>query len=586
MLPFRGVLGTTPEDEDGHSASVHKLKYFGQVRFGKIIGSILKTDGKKFPQPGGNRYWQFGMTNKLSFWDYCGRTEEEKAEVLASQHKRELLLSGGKMEACGFPMNGWIFRDKHNLRWHIEITNLSSMTGIDLEDNTLNVEYKIIQGGVFQSVAEAVFTTKLGTLVFTDIGCSSLEIPNSGGSLYPASTWVETGGCRADLVSIKSDGSSAILMVSLPFEQQYGYSPDWYDAFLNGLYDYPISYLEIACKSGAKYGDKPTLVGKVLRTIQQCVGVSTCYHNALTQNEGTFELACDDPPWTMHYYWVSGGSQYSGINNVLVALYYDQDDTLTEMTATLGVTSHVTGGAPEIAGEGGTSAEGSYTTTSIGSVKYEVSVNGVSSYGEIEETCDYAHIMKWTCSGIELHHQARATYTYTLKGSGGYLPRVFSYVEPDWEYWQSAVSEAYFGNAGLLAGDQGCWFGMDLYNRYVSDVLNWFPFVYLADQWGDGPSFMGKIKRYGYNVLGANIAVDFLGGFNMDRFLDIFDAKTPTGVVSRMENDGLIISNYPGPPTPPCTLYAYAVNWPFKYGGWNIRTGEAHAGKLSPVGYT
>lgn len=472
-------------------------------------------------------------------------------------------------------LKGWVFCDTYGYRWLIQLTNLP-LSGINLQtsNSSTSIEYKIQRFGVFTSDSAAAFPATTGTYIIPDLGCSSFTVPVGGRGVTPGvtSTWVTTSNMRLELVSIKSNGQSAILAVMYPMFELENSSDNW---FRHDCHDLSISYVLINLTSGAEEGLPPVISSTVARTLQQTVGYSGCDGTASTSLV-RYGVGCDcyGGGHTYYVYVSNGGENITTYTRDMIwALYYNADDELEEMKVDMEV-EYTTGCSYPTPPVNGSSGGGA----SVATCSFTVKTPNHSYTLYFKEENSVSATIGCQCPKTPGESGAvrtgSASWKYTVYDSNG-LNVVYS----DWTYDIDDLV-AYYPDAGLIGGGL-CWLGYggstQEFDRYV--VL--FPTVAPIEVYGWGDvSF--RMKRYSYNVIGPMMFVNTAGGGGLDDIQDrIFvagDALSPSGIISRTTFDNYFLPSYGGGITP---------EGEEKYfGAYNIRTGQAKASVSTPIGYT
>jgi hypothetical protein len=272
---------------------------FGSRRFGKVSGSVLETDGKEYPQPGGTEVWEPGSTFLAAPpW------ADPQAELYG--FRPNALISGGTQHVYGQAVDGWLYADPVNgVMWLIQPQLGTATSNFD---STLSIDFKVRRFGLFSSAGTTGYPVTTVTATLADWGQATPDITEYGDCTHAVDAAV------LHLVSAKKDGSVAILMASLRTDHPFNEMP-W-------LHNWPVGFLGVTCAAVA--GATPTLTLSVLRDRATTLGERT---DMTVTGTLTVDTVCDTCSYS------EGTEEFTqGVTDAIVALFYD-DDTLTEMTA-------------------------------------------------------------------------------------------------------------------------------------------------------------------------------------------------------------------------------------------------------------
>ena len=293
---------------------------FGSRRFGKVQGAILDSDGKSYPQPSGSAVWQFGQTMRLAFPGTDPAIEEYG-------FKTDALLSGGRQQLYGKDIDGWVFCDTLNgLRWLIQPDLAGAATTFT---EPLSIGFQIVKFGVFDGEAPLPKTSVTKTLA--SWGQDSPAISNAA---YTTCANQSITDADLHLVSTKTDGSVALLMVSLETGLEgsgYLYSG------MPLLRQWPIGFIGVTC-TAVEFGE-PTLALSVIRNRADTIGIRSDYS---TTGGLVSRIIC---PLYSGVAW-EGTEQFTqGVSGAILALSYgtDSETGQTDQLLALTISCTITG---------------------------------------------------------------------------------------------------------------------------------------------------------------------------------------------------------------------------------------------------
>jgi hypothetical protein len=529
MIPF-WQLGTIPAEEEETSNVLQKVNYFGTTRHGFVKGSKLLTDGKEYPQPSGDG-WRAGSVSLQKLPNEYDAIKRE--EMLSAGYKEYAVLSGSRQQLYGENIDGWVFADGQKIRWLIQL-KLSNAT-INLYSNTATIPYTIIQFGIVNADPNARYKSYSGTLVLSDIGMADRKTYDGRHFAFPGDTyWVSESGLNLYQVDVKRNGSQAILMMAFTNSSFLGHND------LEG--PFPVTYVGVNVSSGlppakGKPYNPPILSTTVLRNLQQVFPSYYWYtggtlgnrvlevpYSCPNDNSGT-DTFCIDTTNPVPFYDYRESS--SGIDNLLVALYYDpSDETLKEARASKWTASVYTFNREEV-------ATNSYDVSGHDMLLSGISVtmNGrtteLTFIGEIWNhysgacTCStpfwenlWDTEETWTFSGTDVYP---TTYVYGGSDSGGGLRNAPCLGYEDW------YSSLVYNSTG---DDNIVWnWGLEFIFWDDNYLPGWFPNAFPC---GPNGYIKPMFRRYAYNVFGveAHLISDLYFGDGYSLSLTPFEVGT------------------------------------------------------------